>query len=104
MSFTEPKIEMHFEKMQVLSGNILKIAEQLQDMAGNAGMYAATGLKTAWMGENADIFVKKEVKLMNEISDIALDLQNISGRIEEKARLCYELEKLNVLTANARIY
>lgn len=104
MSFTEPQIEIHFEQMQELSGNILNIAEHLQDIATNEGMRVNANLKAAWIGENADIFVQKEVKLMNEISDIVQDLKNISGKIDEKAKLYYELEKINVLMANARIY
>lgn len=104
MLFTEPEIEIHFETMQLFAEEIANIAKHLQDITTNDGMRVINDLKRAWICENADAFANKGVKTVNEINDIAQDLKNISDKMNKKAKLLYELEMCNVLTANARIY
>lgn len=100
----QTEIEVHFEQMKELSEELLKIAEELNQTVDTAGMEIVSKTKAAWISENADTFVGKEVKLFERIGKTAMNFNDLSGEIYDKAKQIYELEQWNTLTAKARSY
>lgn len=98
------EIEIHFDKMKELSDALAQTAVNLQKTADNRGTEAVSGIKAAWISENADIFAGKERKLIIQVSETAANLNSLSKEIEEKAKEIYHAELHNTLTARARSY
>lgn len=102
MSLSE--IEIHFEQMKGLSDALAQTASALRQMTDTMGMKTVSDTKAAWISDNADIFAGKEVKLMEQITETAGNLNTFALNIKEKAEQIYNLEMLNALTAKTRIY
>lgn len=98
------EIEIQFERVKELTEELGQTAEKIQKMASEQGRESVFALKAVWVSENADMFIKKEEKLLQEIQESAQSLTVISTDIQEKAGRLYEAEKWNCLMARARSY
>lgn len=99
-----PEIEIHFEQMKDLSDALGRTAEALQQMTDTMGMKTISDTKAAWISDNADAFAGKEVKLMEQITETAVNLNALALNIKDKAEQIYNLEMWNALTAKTRSY
>lgn len=100
----QTEIEIHFEQMKGLSEGLSQTAEGLRQTVDTVGMETLSEIKTAWISANADIFAGKEVKLLEKIREISLNLSSLSEEIYEKAEQIYEMEQRNALLARLRRY
>lgn len=100
----QAEIEIQFEQMKELAEKLSGTAGELRQVVDNKGMETLSKTKAAWISENADIFIGKEVKLFESISETAMNLKSLSEEICEKAKLIYEMEQRNTLMAKIRIY
>ena len=98
------EIEVQFEKMKETGECLKQTAESLQQLADTMGMETIAKTKAAWISENADIFAGKEIKLMEQVSKSAYELNKTAEEILERAERLYELEGCNTLTARFRSY
>lgn len=100
----QTEIEVHFDKMKELSEELSGIAEELEQTLGAGGMEIVSKTKSAWISTNADVFVGKEIKLFESVRETAVNFQNLSTEIYDKAKQIYESEQWNALMARARSY
>ncbi|MBD5500125.1 MAG: hypothetical protein HDR10_02810 [Lachnospiraceae bacterium] len=100
----QTEIEVHFDQMKALSEELLKIGEELRQTVDVEGMEIVSKTKSAWISVNADTFVGKEVKVFEKVSKTAMNFQDLSTEIYNKANQIYESEKWNALMARARSY
>lgn len=98
------EIEIHFEQMKGLSDALAQTAAELHQMTDTMGMKTISDTKAAWISDNADIFARKEVKLMEQITETAGNLNALALNIKDKAEQIYNLEMWNTLTAKTRSY
>lgn len=98
------EIEIHFEQMRMLAEGLSQLGNEIQKLADIQGMDSVCRLKAAWISENADVFVGKEIRLMKQITETAMNLLRQSEDISRKARQIYDAEMMNCLMAKARSY
>lgn len=98
------EIEIHFEQMKALADRLSQIGNDIQKLADIQGMNTVCKLKAAWISENADVLIEKEIRLMKQILETAMNLLRQSEDISRKAKQIYDAEMMNCLMAKARSY
>lgn len=93
------RLEINFQEMKRLSEELAQTAGKIQKESDDAGLKTLSAIKASWISPSADIFAGKEVKALERIGEIAMDLEKLSREIYDKAKLIYEMEQMNILMA-----
>lgn len=98
------ELAVDFEQIKALAEEISALAARLEDVSERMGLQILCDTKKAWFGENADYFAAKEVRAIDGLLETAVNLKELSVKVNEKAEQIYGLEKQNVTTAGVRTY
>lgn len=99
-----PFMELSFDEIPEVAGQLTQIAEALRHIAEDYEVYGMKCVKEAWEGRGAEIYIKKERRLMEELGGSAARIKKISDILEENAKRIYGAEMQNVMTAKYRNY
>ena len=91
------RLEINFQEMKKLSEELSETAGKVRQESDVAGLKTLSGVKASWISSGADIFAGKEVKVLERIGEISMDLDKLSRDIYDKAKLIYEMEQRNIL-------
>ena len=91
------RLEINFQEMNKLSRELSETAGKVRQESDVAGLKTLSGVKASWISPGADIFAGKEVKVLERIGEISMDLDKLSRDIYDKAKLIYEMEQRNIL-------
>lgn len=94
---SKARIEVNFEELKRLSEELMQTAKRIKQEMDNTGMEIISATKVAWISPGADKFVGKEVKTLERIGEISMDLSTLSQDIYDKAKIIYEIERGNIL-------
>ncbi len=97
-------IEVQFNQLQGLADQMQATADQIRLLADEKMRQLLLDTKTCWMGESADLFMEREVKLCTKLSDEADELKKVARMIEGYAKAMYCAEKCNETIGNLRTY
>lgn len=98
------EIEVHFEQMQNIVGSLVKLAERTAKLVNGQGMDIVMSIRAIWNSENAVIFEKRALNCLEEMGMSAAEIKALSEDVKKKAEQIYQVEKWNMLTAQARSY
>lgn len=93
------RLEINFQEMKKLSEELSQTAGKIQKESDAAGLKTLSAIKASWISPSTDIFAGKEVKVLERIGEIAMDLDKLSREIYDKAKMIYEMEQMNILMA-----
>ncbi len=98
------EIEVHFEKMQSIAGNLMQLAEKTAKLTNGQGTDMVISVRSIWKSENAHVFEKRAQNCLREVGKAAEEMKILSEDVKKKAEQIYQAEKWNMLTAKARSY
>lgn len=98
------EIEVHFEKMQSIAGNLMQLAERTAKLADGQGADMGMSVRSMWVSENAYVFERRAQNCLREVKKAAEEMKILSEDVKKKAEQIYQAEKWNMLTAKARSY
>ena len=97
------QINVNFSKAKAEAQAIENIATSVDTLAKKKMENVIDKLRKSWKGENANLFIAKEVKLQNQIIQYAKELREIAKDIRKTAQTIYETEKRNYEIAAKRV-
>lgn len=97
------QISINFSKAKAEAQAIENIAASVDTLAKKKMENVIDKLRKNWKGDNANLFISKEVKLQNQIIQYAKELRGIAKDIRKTAQMIYETEKRNYEIAAKRV-
>ena len=97
-------IEVQFNQLQGLADQMQATADQIRLLTDEKMCQILVDTKTCWMGESADLFMEREVKLCTRLSGEADELKKVARVVEGYAKAMYCAEKCNETIGNLRTY
>ena len=93
----DARLEINFQEIKRLSEELSETAKKVKQESDDAGLKILSGVKASWISPCADIFAGKEVKVLERIGEISMELDELSRDVYDRAKLIYEMEQKNVL-------
>lgn len=93
----DARLEINFQEMKKLSEGLSETAKKVKQESDVAGLKILSGIKASWISPCADIFAGKEVKVLERIGEISMELDELSRDIYDRAKFIYDMEQRNVL-------
>ena len=97
-------IEVQFNRLQELTDQMQTTADQIRLLADEKICQLLLEPKLCWMGESADLFMEREVRLCIRLSGEADELKKVARMVEGYAKAMYCAEKCNEAIGNLRTY
>lgn len=97
-------IDVQFAKLQEQAEQMKTTAERIRVLADEELLLNMNDTKRVWMGEAADAFLGKEVRLCTELTVKADELEKAARLLEGYAKAMYCAEKCNESIGNLRTY
>mgnify|MGYP001024666911 FL=1 len=97
-------IEVQFNRLQELADQMQTTADQNRLLADEKICQLLLETKLCWMGESADLFMEREVRLCTRLSGEADELKKVARMVEGYAKAMYCAEKCNEAIGNLRTY
>lgn len=97
-------IEVQFNRLQELADQMQTTADRIRLLADEKMRRILLDTKTCWMGESADLFMEREVKLCTKLFGEADELKKVARMVEGYAKAMYCAEKCNETIGNLRTY
>ncbi|MGN0290471.1 MAG: WXG100 family type VII secretion target [Lachnospiraceae bacterium] len=104
MAKTLYTIKMDFNKAKNQADQLENIAKNIQSLANNKLEDCLNGVKANWKGDNANSYVKKGVKVENNLKSVADSLMKVSSTMRQMADNTYKAEKEALELAKKRSF
>ena len=101
---TLQQIEMHFNEVMNLAIIMREHAKALHRIAQEEILQVACSTKTGWKSACANIYMQKEVKVSDQLTQEAQRLLKLAVKMEEQAMAMYRAEIRNSGIAATRVY
>ncbi len=101
---TKNGIEVNFREAMKLSAQLEGLAEAMKILGEDTLMQNICAIKTVWNSESADLFLGKEVKLVSQLQEEAIQIKELAGDLAKCAQIMYQIEMGNQILAVTRLY
>lgn len=98
------EILIHFEQTQHLLSQLIEDAQALIQETEQIGTQAQAVIKNGWMSEGADLAIRREENLIEEVRQSAMTIQSFAENVRQMLDRIHHAEQENVLLAQTRTY